>query len=211
MANFMSVWLDNEWADIGYTLFQDVSVRVFLNEISIWHDDHHRFSFRLLVLLLPSHHHFFFLWFSLVESLSLSNSLQPCRLHHPRLPCTSSAPGACSNMSIKSVMPPTISSSVVHFSSHLQSCPASGSFPVSQLFASGGQRIGVSASALVLPMNVQDWSPLRLTYLISLHPRDSQESSPIPQFKNINSSVLGLPYGQTLTSTNDYWKNNSFD
>ena len=155
---------------------------------SIWHDDHHRFSFRLLVLLLPSHHHFFFLWFSLVESLSLSNSLQPCRLHHPRLPCTSSAPGACSNMSIKSVMPPTISSSVVHFSSHLQSCSALGSFPVSQLFASGGQRIGVSALALVLPMNVQDWSPLGWIDWISLQVQGTLKS--LLQHHSSKASIL---------------------
>ena len=74
-------------------------------------------------------------------------------------------------MSIESVMPPNhlISSSVVPFFSSLQSFPASGSFPVSQFFVSGGQSIGVSASALLLPMNIQDWFPLRLTGLISLH------------------------------------------
>ena len=66
-------------------------------------------------------------------------------------------------MSIESVMPSIISSSVVPFSSHLQSFPASGSFPMSQLFASGGQRIGVSASASVFPMNIQYWFPLALT------------------------------------------------
>ena len=71
-------------------------------------------------------------------------------------------------MSIESVMPSNISSSVVPFSSHLQSFPASGSFLMSQLFPSGGQSIGVSASASVLPMNIQDRSPLELTGLISL-------------------------------------------
>ena len=81
---------------------------------------------------------------------------------------------------------PTISSSVVPFSSCLQSFPASGSFPVSQFFVSGSQSIGVSASASVLPMNIQDWFPLGLTGWISLQSRDSQESSPIPQFKSIN-------------------------
>ena len=66
---------------------------------------------------------------------------------------------------------PTISSSVVPFSSHLQSFPASGSFPKSQFFASSGQSIGVSASASVLPVNIQDWFPLGLTVLISLQPK----------------------------------------
>ena len=71
-------------------------------------------------------------------------------------------------MSIQSVMPSNISSSVVSFSSHLQSFPVSGSFQMSQLFASGGQSIGVSASTSVLPMNIQDWFPLGWTGWISL-------------------------------------------
>ena len=89
-------------------------------------------------------------------------------------------------MSIKSVYHPTILSSVVAFSSCLQSFPASGSFPMSQFFASGGQSIGVSASASVLPMNTQDWFPLELTGCISLQSKVLQESSPTPQFKSIN-------------------------
>ena len=71
-------------------------------------------------------------------------------------------------MSIELVIHPIISSSVVPFSSHLQSFPASGSFPVNQFFSSGDQNIGASDSASVLPMNIQDWFPLRLTGLISL-------------------------------------------
>ena len=105
----------------------------------------------------------------------------------------------------------TISSSVVHFSLCPQSFSASGSFQVSQLFASGGQSIRVSASASVLPMNTQDWSPLGWTGWISLHPRDSQESSPIPQFKSINSSAFSFLYSPTLTSIHDNWKNHSLD
>ena len=89
-----------------------------------------------------------------------------------QLPCPSSTPGACSNSCPSSQWcHPTISSSVVPFSSCLQSFPASGSFPVSQkawFFASGGQTIGASASASVLPMIIQDWFPLGLTDLISL-------------------------------------------
>jgi len=79
---------------------------------------------------------------------------------------------------------PTISSSVIPFSSCLQSFPASESFQMSQLFTSGGQSIGVSASTSVLPMNTQDWSPLGWTgWMSSQGPKDSQESSPTAQFK----------------------------
>ena len=104
---------------------------------------------------------------------------------------------------------PTISSSIVPFSSCLQSFSASGSFPMSQLFPSGGQTIGISASAAVLPINTQDWFPLLAGSLY--YPRDSQESSPTPQIKSINSSVLSFLYGPTLTSIHDYWKNHSFE
>ena len=85
------------------------------------------------------------------------------------------------------------------------------SFQKSQLFTSGGQSIGVSASTSVFPMNTQDWSPLGWTGWISLKSRDSQESSPAPQFKNINSLVLSFLHGPTLTSIHDYWKNHSLD
>ena len=104
---------------------------------------------------------------------------------------------------------PTISSSVVPFSSCLQSFPASGSFPMSQFFTSGGQSIGASASAL--SMNMYSWFSLGLTGLISLQSRDSQESSPTPQFKSISFSVLSFLYNPTLTSIHDYWKNHSYD
>ena len=99
----------------------------------------------------------------------MSGSLRPHGLWHVRLPCPSSTPGACSNSCPSNRWcHPTISSSVVPFSSYLQSFPASGSFPRRQFFTSGGQSIGVSASALVLPMNVQDWSPLGWTVWITL-------------------------------------------
>jgi len=101
-----------------------------------------------------------------------------------------------------------ISSSVVPFSSCLQSCPASGSFPVSQLFASGGQSIVASASASVLPMNIQDWFPLGLVWS-PCSPRGSQESSPTSQFKSISSSAFSLLYGPVFTSIHDYWENHS--
>ena len=99
----------------------------------------------------------------------VSNSLWPHGLQHARLPCPSPTPGACSNSCPSSRWcHPTISSSVVPFPSCLQSFPASGSFPMSQFFTSGGQSIGISASASVLPMNIQDWFALGLTGWISL-------------------------------------------
>ena len=102
----------------------------------------------------------------------MSDSLWPYGLQHTRLPCPSPTPGACSNPCPSCQWyHPTISSSVVPFFSCLQPFPASGSFPVSQFFASGGQNIGVSASASVLPMIIQDWFPLGLTGLISLQPK----------------------------------------
>ena len=98
----------------------------------------------------------------------VSDSLPPHALQHTRLPCASLTPRASSNLRPCSWWcHPTISSPVVPFSC-LQSFPASGSFPISQFFASGGQSIGVSASASVLPMNTQDWSPLEWTGRISL-------------------------------------------
>ena len=97
-----------------------------------------------------------------------SNSLRFHGLWHARLSCTSPTVGVCSNSCPSSWWcHPTISSFVVPFSSCFQSFPASESFPLSQFFASGGQRIGVSASASVLPMNIQDWFPLGWTGWIS--------------------------------------------
>ena len=99
----------------------------------------------------------------------VSDSLQPHGPQHARLPSPSPTPGTCSNSCPPSQWcHPNISSFVVPFSSCLQSFPAWGSFPVSQLFALGGQRIGASASASVLPMNIYDWSPLGWTGWISL-------------------------------------------
>ena len=108
-----------------------------------------------------------------VSSVQFSLAAQSClSLFKPmncRLPCPSPTPGAYSNTCPLSWWcHSTISSSVIPFSSHLQSFPASGSFPRSQFFASGGQSIGVSASASVLPVNIQDWFPLGRTGFISL-------------------------------------------
>ena len=95
-------------------------------------------------------------------------------------------------MFIESEMPSNHLSSIAPFSSRLQSFPASGSFPVTQLLALGGQSIGVLASASVLPMNIQGWFHLGWTGWISFNSRDSQESSLTPQFKSINSLVLSF-------------------
>ena len=99
----------------------------------------------------------------------MSNTLQPHESKHTRPPCPSPTPRVYSNSCPSSQWcHPTISSSLTPFSSCPQSFPASGSFPVSQLFASGGQSIGDSASASVLPVNTQDWFPLGWTSCISL-------------------------------------------
>ena len=133
-------------------------------------------------------------------------ALQSHGLQLTRLPCSSLSHGVCSNLCpLSQWCCPTISSSVVPFFSSLQS------FQMSQLFASGGQSIGVSTSTSVLPMNIQDWFPLGLTGWSPCTPRDPQESSPTPQFKSINSSVLSFLYGPTFTSTHDHWKNHTLD
>ena len=127
---------------------------------------------------------------------------------HARPPCPSPTPGVylLKLMFIESVMPPN----------QLILCrplfllpsifPRIRVFSMSQFFASGGQSIGVSDSASVLPMNMQDWFPLR--WLLSKEP---QESSPTLQFKSINSPVLSFLYSATLTPIHDYWKKYSFD
>ena len=99
----------------------------------------------------------------------MSDSLRPHGLQHIRPPCPPPTPWACSNSCpLSQWCHPAISSSVIPFSSCLQCFPASGSFPRSQFFTSGGQRIGASALASVLPVNIQDWFPIGLTGLIFL-------------------------------------------
>ena len=139
--------------------------------------------------------------------------LQPHEPQHARPPCPSPTPGVHPNpCPLSWWCHPIISSSVVPFSSCPQSFLASGSFQMSQFLASGGQSIGVSASASVLPMNIHDWFPLGIDWLYPpCSPSDSQESSPTPQFKSTNSSALSLLYSPTLTSIHDHWKNHSLD
>ena len=142
----------------------------------------------------------------------MSNSLWPHGLQHARPRCPSPTPGAYSNSCpLSRWCHPAISSSVVPFSSCPQSYPASGSFPMSQLFASSGQSIGVSTSATGLPMNIQDWFPLGWTGCISLQSKGLSRVSSAPQFKSINSLAFSFLYGPTLTSIHDHWKNHSFD
>ena len=103
---------------------------------------------------------------SLLSRSVVSDSLRPCGLQHTTLPYSSPSPGLCSNSCpLSQWCYSTISSSVILFSSCPQSFPASGSFPVSQFFTSGGQSTGVPASASELPMNIQGWFPLGLTSL----------------------------------------------
>ena len=133
----------------------------------------------------------------------VSNSVRPYGLEHTRLPCPSPTPGVYLNSCpLSRQCHPAISFSVVPFSSRLQSFPASESFQMSQFFTSGGQSIGVSASASVLPMNIQGWLPLGWTGWISLQSKGLSRD-----FSNTTSFL----YSPTLTSTHDYWKNHSFD
>ena len=141
----------------------------------------------------------------------MSNSLQPHGLKHTRLPCPSPVPGAYSNSC-------PLSRDVIQ-PSHLLSSPSPPTsifpsisvFPNESFFTSGGQSIAVSASASVLPVNIQDLFPLYGLVGSPCSPRDSQESSPTPQLKSINSSALSFLYSATLTSIYDHWKNHSLD
>ena len=140
----------------------------------------------------------------------MSDSLWPHGLQHARLPCPSPTPGACSNSCpLGRWVHPTISSSVIPFSFCLQSFPESRSFPMSQFFTSDGQSIGASASASVLPMNIQGWFPLGLTGWISLHSKGLSRVFSNTTVQSMNSSALSLLYGPTLTSIHAYRKNHS--
>ena len=142
----------------------------------------------------------------------VSNSLQPHEPQHARPLYPSPTPKVYQNpCPLSWWCHPTISSFVIPFSSCPQSFLASGSSQMSQLFASDGQNIGVSASTLVLPMNTQDWSPLGWTGWISLQSKGLSRVSQTPQLKSISSSVLSFVYSPNLTSIHDYWENHSLD
>ena len=144
----------------------------------------------------------------------LSNSLRPHGLQHTRPPCPSQIPRVYSHScSMSRWCHPTISSSVIPFS-HLQSFPASRSFQVS-LFKSvpyiRWPKSWISASTSVLPMNIQDWSPLRWTGWISLQSKGLSRVFSNTTLQNINSLVLSFLYSSTLTSMHDHWKKQCLD
>ena len=139
----------------------------------------------------------------------MSDCLQSHGLQHGRRPCVSPTPGAHSNSCPLSWWcHPTFSSSVILFSSCLQSFPKSGSFLMSQFFTSGGQSIGASASASVPPVNIQDWFPLELTSLISLQ---SKGLSRVFSNTTVHKHRFFSTQPSALKSTRDYWTNHSFD
>ena len=127
----------------------------------------------------------------------MSDYLQPHELQYARLPCPSESQSLLKLVSLNQWCHPAISSSVVPFSFCLQSFPASGSFPMRQLFASGVQSTGASASASVFPMNIRGWFPLDLISLLSK--KLSRVFSNTTVHKTINLLVLSLLYGPTLT------------
>ena len=134
----------------------------------------------------------------------MSDSLRPHEPWHTRAPCPSPTPGVHPNpCPLSQWCHPTISSSFVPFSSCSQSLPASGSFPMRQLFTSGGQSIGVSASASVLPVNTQDWFPLGWTGWISLKSKGLLTVFSNTTVQSISSSVFSFLYSPTLTSIHE--------
>ena len=141
----------------------------------------------------------------------VTNYCDPMDCSMPGLPVHHQLPEFTQTCPLSRWCYPTISSSVIPFSSHLHSFPSSGSFPMSQFFASSSQSIEVSASASVLPMNIQYWFPLGWTGWISLQSKGLSKSSPTPQFKSIDYLALSLLSSPTLTSIHDYWKNHSLD
>ena len=143
----------------------------------------------------------------------VSDSLRPHEQQHAWPPCPSPTPRVHPNpCPLSQWCHPTISSSVIPFSSSCpQSFPASGSFQMSQLFTSGGQSIGVSASTSVLPMNTQDSSPLGWTGWISLQSKGLSRVFSNTTVQKINSLVLSFLHSPTLTSIHDHWKNHSLD
>ena len=147
-----------------------------------------------------------------VQLPSCIQLLWPHGLQHARLLYPSPSPGDCpSSFSLYWRCPPAISSSDTLFSFCPQSVPASGTFPMSQPLASGEQNTGASASASVLPMNIQGWFPLGLTSLISLLSKGLSGVFSCSQFRVINSLVLYLFYSPALTTVCDYWENHILD
>ena len=149
--------------------------------------------------------------YTLIHSLGYVRLLWPHGLKHARLPHPSLSPGLCSNSyPLSQWCHPTISSSVVPFSTCPQSFPASGSLPMSQFFVSDGQSIGASTS--VLPINIQGWFPLGLTGLISLLSKGLSRAFSSTSLKASILQLSGFFMVQLSHWTiHDYWKNHSFD
>ena len=142
----------------------------------------------------------------------VSNSLRPHGPQQARPPCPLPAPGVYSNSGpLSQWCHPAISSSVIPFPSCPQSLPASESFPMSQLFAWGGQSTGVSALASFLPKKFQDWSPSEWTGWISLQSKGLSRVFYNTKLQSINSSALSFLYRPTLSSIHDHGKKHSFD
>ena len=140
----------------------------------------------------------------------VSDSLGPHELQHSRPPCPSPTPGVYANSCpSRWWCHPTVSSSVVPFSACPQSLPASGSFPMSQVFAWGGQSTGVSASTSVLPMNTQEWSPLGWTGWNSLQSKGLSRVFSNTTVEKHQFFWLSFLYSPTLTSIHDHRKNHS--
>ena len=157
-------------------------------------------------LCLELHVVFVSLWLLQFSSVAQSRLAlcKPHGLQHGRLPCPSSTPEACSNSCLLSRWcHQTIPSFAIPFSFCLQSLPASGSFQMSQFFASGGQSIGVSASASVLPMNTQDWSPLGWTGWISLQSKGHSRVFSNTRVQKHQFLALSFLYDPTLTPIHD--------
>ena len=168
----------------------------------------------LIVLIMNG----YWIWSNTFSSVQfshsvVSSSLQAHEPKHARPPSPSPTPGDHPNPCPSSQWwcHPTISSSVIPFSSCPQSFPASGSFQMSQLFASGGQSTGVSASTLVLPGNTQDWSPLGWTDWISLQSKGLSRVFSNTTVQKHQFFSTQLFYSSNLISTHDYWKNHSLD
>ena len=147
--------------------------------------------------------------FVVVPSLSSVQLFVTHGLQHTRLPCPPLSPGVCSNSCLLSrLCHPTISSSVILFSSCHQSFPESGSLPMSQFFSSKYWSFSFSIS----PSNEQSGLiSFRVDLFDFLPVQGNLKITPTPQFKHINSSVLSFLYSATLTSIHDHWKNHSFD
>ena len=142
----------------------------------------------------------------------MSNSLWPYELQPTKLLCLSLFPKVCSiSCPLSQWCHPTFSFSVTRFSSYPQHFPALGYFPMSQIFVSGGQSVGTSVSASLLPMNIQGWFNLGLTGLISLLSKGLSRVFSSTTIWKHHSLVLSLLYGPNFTSIHDYWKNHSFD